>query len=101
MIQIGTCEKIILKLRQDDGGNSDPSGLSYHIHHLPKEVKNLKISVLRKKYPDFFVNVEAAVYHDCTDRSTMNTFVAKKIAYNAAAVAVVELHKILKSKVKA
>jgi hypothetical protein len=31
----------------------------------------------------------------------MNTFVAKKIAYNAAAVAVVELHKILKSKVKA
>lgn len=56
----------------------------------------MTVSDVRKKYPEFFVEIEAAVWDD-TGNVEKNHFITTKarrrIAYNAAAVAVLELHK--------
>jgi hypothetical protein len=61
----------------------------------------MRVSDVRKRYPDFFVTVEAAVWDDLridlkSLRSMEKSF--KRIAYNAAAVATLELHKIASRK---
>lgn len=58
------------------------------------------ISEVRKKYPEFFVTIEAAVWDDTAlDAKGAKCFIQPKarrrIAYNAAAIATLELHKIM------
>lgn len=63
----------------------------------------MRVSDVRKRYPEFFVTIEAAVWddmhidnHGISDIKTM-----RRIAYNAAAIATLELHKMIKrNKVK-
>jgi hypothetical protein len=57
----------------------------------------MRVADVRKKYPEFFVTVEAAVWDDCIQAvkpSKWDGAKLKRIAYNAAAVATLELHKI-------
>lgn len=64
----------------------------------------MRVSDVRKKYPEFFVTVEAAVWDDCNEGSykghpnMIRPMVAKRIAYNAATIATLELHKIASRK---
>ena len=59
----------------------------------------MRVADVRKKYPEFFATVEAAVWDDsrksCHDKTCKD---CKRIAYNAAAVATLELHKIASRK---
>ena len=60
----------------------------------------MRVSDVRKKYPEFFVEVEASVWDDtdCRDtkpRQYITDQARRRIAYNAAAVATLELHKIM------
>ena len=59
----------------------------------------MRVADVRKKYPEFFVTVEAAVWDDlrnsCHDKMCKD---CRRIAYNAAAVATLELHKIASRK---
>jgi hypothetical protein len=60
----------------------------------------MRVSDVRKKYPEFFVMVESAVWENIKDAG-LNNFrpvAAKRIAYNVAAVATLELHKIMVKK---
>jgi len=61
----------------------------------------MRVADVRKKYPEFFVTVEAAVWDDCIQAvkpSKWDGAKLKRIAYNAAAVATLELHKIASRK---
>jgi hypothetical protein len=62
----------------------------------------MRVSDVRKKYPEFFATVEAAVYDDineaCKKTCLPPTKTVNSIAYNAAAVATLELHKIASRK---
>jgi hypothetical protein len=64
----------------------------------------MRVSDVRKKYPEFFATVEAAVWDDCQTVSykghpgLVRPMIARRIAYNAAAVATLELHKIASRK---
>jgi len=60
----------------------------------------MRVADVRKKYPEFFATVEAAVWDDSgTGKVKGHPFyirdeVRRRLAYNAAAVATLELHKI-------
>lgn len=59
---------------------------------------NMRVSEVRKKYPEFFAAIEAEVFFDVKDALKGTAIVPKifrRIAYNAAAVATLELHKVL------
>ena len=61
----------------------------------------MRVADVRKKYPEFFATVEAAVWDDCVQAvkpSKWDGNKLKRIAYNAAAVATLELHKIASRK---
>ena len=61
----------------------------------------MRVADVRKKYPEFFVTVEAAVWDNCIQAvkpSKWDGAKLKRIAYNAAAVATLELHKIASRK---
>jgi hypothetical protein len=61
----------------------------------------MRVADVRKRYPEFFVTVEAAVWDDtgCIEKGHyIATKVRRRIAYNAAAVATLELHKIASRK---
>jgi hypothetical protein len=60
----------------------------------------MKTSELRKKYPEFFAEIEAAVWDDCKINK-LDFKIVNRISYNAAAVASFELHKILMQNKKA
>jgi len=58
----------------------------------------VRVLDVRKKYPEFFATVEASVWDDTRDalKGTMVVDkIRRRIAYNAAAVATLELHKVL------
>ena len=61
----------------------------------------MRVSDVRKKYPEFFVTVEAFVWDDTApwgkpkSRCMIPDNARRRIAYNAAAVATLELHKIM------
>ena len=60
----------------------------------------MRTSDVRKKYPEFFATIEAAVWDDSVGSVDNQPFhicdkVRKRLAYNAAAVATFELHKIV------
>jgi hypothetical protein len=58
----------------------------------------MKVSVVRKKYPEFFATVEASVWDETGDiekNHFITTKARRRIAYNAAAVATLEIHKIM------
>jgi len=59
----------------------------------------MRVSDVRKRYPEFFETVEAAVWDDarrsCREAGCKDCI---HIAYNAAAVATLELHKIMMAK---
>lgn len=58
----------------------------------------MRVSDVRKKYPEFFVTVEAAVWddiHEAFKPCLQGLKIYRRIAYNAAAVATLELHKIM------
>lgn len=61
----------------------------------------MRVADVRKRYPEFFVTVEAAVWDDCVQAikpAKWDGTVLRRIAYNAAAVATLELHKIASRK---
>jgi len=62
----------------------------------------MRVADVRKRYPEFFVTVEAAAWDDMQmdfKRGIISdTKVMRRIAYNAAAVATLELHKIASRK---
>jgi hypothetical protein len=62
----------------------------------------MRVSDIRKRYPDFFATVEAAVWDDMNDafRKTCrpDEKVLRRVCYNAAAIATLELHKISSKK---
>ncbi|MBE3141239.1 MAG: hypothetical protein IMZ61_00235 [Planctomycetes bacterium] len=70
----------------------------------------MRVSDVRKKYPEFFATVEAAVWYDIreinlkkgSDKKYNPLHIhdkdARRIAYNASAVATLELHKAIKAK---
>ena len=61
----------------------------------------MRVSVVRKKYPEFFATVEAAVWDDThmLGRGPIsNVKILRRIAYNVAAIATLELHKIASRK---
>jgi hypothetical protein len=62
----------------------------------------MRVSDVRKKYPEFFATVEAAVWDDMKDafRKTCrpDEKVLRRVCYNAAAIATLELHKISNKK---
>ena len=51
----------------------------------------MRVSEVRKKYPEFFVTIEAAVWDDAKEVGISQA--RKRISYNAAAIATLELHK--------
>jgi hypothetical protein len=59
----------------------------------------MKVSVVRKLYPEFFATVESAVWddlHSAIEKKKLpDAKVLRRIAYNAAAVATMEHHKSL------
>jgi hypothetical protein len=62
----------------------------------------MRVSDVRKRYPEFFVTVEEAVWDDMGDafRKTCrpDDKVLQRVCYKAAAVATLELHKIASRK---
>jgi hypothetical protein len=62
----------------------------------------MRVADVRKRYPKFFVTVEAAAWDDMQmdfKRGIISdTKVMRRIAYNAAAIATLELHKIASRK---
>jgi hypothetical protein len=62
----------------------------------------MRVADVRKRYPEFFVTVEAAVWYDMGEafRKTCrpDDKVLRRVCYNAAAVATLELHKIARRK---
>jgi hypothetical protein len=60
----------------------------------------MRVADVRKKYPEFFATVEAAVWDDSLGSIDNLPYavcnkVRRRLAYNAAAVATLELHKII------
>ena len=64
----------------------------------------MRVADVRKKYPEFFAMVEAAVWDDVGEafsgRDMWSDYpkIRRRIAYNASAVATLELHKIASRK---
>ncbi len=62
----------------------------------------MKVSDARKRYPGFFETVEAAVWDDMIDafcdKGRPSDKTLQRICYNAAAIATLEMHKIVSRK---